>query len=52
MVKDTIFPSQIYLRELNTFREQLEKLETEFSRLQGTLQVSLSLNGDGECLLV
>uniref|UniRef100_A0A663MCJ3 Proline rich 11 n=1 Tax=Athene cunicularia TaxID=194338 RepID=A0A663MCJ3_ATHCN len=28
-------------RELNTFREQLEKLETEFSRLQGTLQVSL-----------
>ncbi|NXC77021.1 PRR11 protein, partial [Anhinga anhinga] len=40
MVKDTIFPSQIYLRELNTFREQLEKLETEFSRLQGTLQMN------------
>ncbi|KFO84302.1 Proline-rich protein 11, partial [Buceros rhinoceros silvestris] len=40
VVKDTIFPSQIYLRELNTFREQLEKLETEFSRLQGTLQVN------------
>ncbi|NXX55402.1 PRR11 protein, partial [Scopus umbretta] len=40
VVKDTIFPSQIYLRELHTFREQLEKLETEFSRLQGTLQMN------------
>ncbi|KAM6239100.1 proline-rich protein 11 isoform 3-T3 [Spheniscus humboldti] len=40
VVKDTVFPSQIYLRELNTFREQLEKLETEFSRLQGTLQMN------------
>ncbi|KFQ64454.1 Proline-rich protein 11, partial [Phaethon lepturus] len=40
VVKDTIFPSQIYLRELNAFREQLEKLETEFSRLQGTLQMN------------
>ncbi|NXC13944.1 PRR11 protein, partial [Corythaeola cristata] len=40
VVKDTIFPSQIYLRELNTFKEQLEKLETEFSRLQGTLQMN------------
>ncbi|XP_074779161.1 proline-rich protein 11 [Athene noctua] len=40
VVKDTIFPWQIYLRELNTFREQLEKLETEFSRLQGTLQMN------------
>ncbi|NXV99679.1 PRR11 protein, partial [Fregetta grallaria] len=40
VVKDTIFPSQIYLKELNTFREQLEKLETEFSRLQGTLQMN------------
>nr|XP_005512000.1 LOW QUALITY PROTEIN: proline-rich protein 11 [Columba livia] len=40
VVKDTIFPSQIYLRELNTFREQLERLETEFSRLQGTLQTN------------
>ncbi|NXG86131.1 PRR11 protein, partial [Stercorarius parasiticus] len=40
VVKDTIFPSQIYLRELNMFREQLEKLETEFSRLQGTLQMN------------
>ncbi|NWX77539.1 PRR11 protein, partial [Alca torda] len=40
VVKDTIFPSQIYLRELNTFREQLEKLETEFSRLQGSLQMN------------
>ncbi|NXN97917.1 PRR11 protein, partial [Rhinopomastus cyanomelas] len=39
MVKDTIFPSQIYLTELNAFREQLEKLESEFSRLQGTLQM-------------
>ncbi|XP_069729937.1 proline-rich protein 11 [Phaenicophaeus curvirostris] len=40
VVKDTIFPSQIYLRELNTFREQLEKLETEFSRLQETLKMN------------
>ncbi|XP_010115020.1 PREDICTED: proline-rich protein 11 [Chlamydotis macqueenii] len=40
VVKDTIFPSQIYLRELNTFREQLEKLEAEFARLQGTLQTN------------
>ncbi|NXS68194.1 PRR11 protein, partial [Pandion haliaetus] len=40
VVKDTISPSQIYLRELNTFREQLEKLETEFSRLQGILQMN------------
>ncbi|NXA20616.1 PRR11 protein, partial [Ibidorhyncha struthersii] len=40
VVKDTIFPSQIYLRELNTFRDQLEKLETEFSRLQGALQTN------------
>ncbi|XP_054065729.1 proline-rich protein 11 [Rissa tridactyla] len=40
VVKDTIFPSQIYLRELNMFREQLEKLETEFSRLKGTLQMN------------
>ncbi|XP_053941218.1 proline-rich protein 11 [Cuculus canorus] len=39
VVKDTIFPSQIYLRELNTFKEQLEKLETELSRLQETLQM-------------
>ncbi|NWX97929.1 PRR11 protein, partial [Nothoprocta ornata] len=38
VVKDTIFPSQIYLSELNTFREKLEKLETEFSQLQGILQ--------------
>ncbi|XP_068766588.1 proline-rich protein 11 [Struthio camelus] len=40
VVKDTIFPSQIYLKELNTFREQLGKLETELSRLQGILQVN------------
>ncbi|KFV20102.1 Proline-rich protein 11, partial [Tauraco erythrolophus] len=40
VVKDTVFPSQIYLRELNTFKEQLEKLEAEFSRLQGTLQMN------------
>ncbi|NXF07025.1 PRR11 protein, partial [Smithornis capensis] len=40
VVKDTIFPSQIYLRELNTLREQLGKLESEFSKLQGTLQMN------------
>ncbi|NXE06130.1 PRR11 protein, partial [Lophotis ruficrista] len=40
VVKDTIFPSQVYLRELNTFREQLEKLEAEFARLQGALQMN------------
>ncbi|XP_071303658.1 proline-rich protein 11 isoform X2 [Agelaius tricolor] len=39
-VKDTIFPSQVYLRELNTFREKLEKLESEFSKLQGALQMN------------
>uniref|UniRef100_A0A8B9FAG1 Proline rich 11 n=1 Tax=Amazona collaria TaxID=241587 RepID=A0A8B9FAG1_9PSIT len=41
VVKDAIFPSEIYRRELSAFREQLKKLETEFSRLQGALQVSL-----------
>ncbi|KAF2984107.1 hypothetical protein EK904_010462 [Melospiza melodia maxima] len=40
VVKDTIFPSQVYLRELNTFREKLEKLESEFSKLQGALQAA------------
>ncbi|NWI87797.1 PRR11 protein, partial [Pitta sordida] len=40
VVKDTVFPSQIYLRELNALREQLEKLESEFSKLQGTLQMN------------
>ncbi|NXN85839.1 PRR11 protein, partial [Bombycilla garrulus] len=40
VVKDTIFPSQVYLRELNTFREKLEKLESEFSKLQGALQTN------------
>ncbi|XP_066057807.1 proline-rich protein 11 [Chamaea fasciata] len=40
VVKDTVFPSRVYLRELNTFREKLEKLESEFSKLQGALQVN------------
>ncbi|NXK80028.1 PRR11 protein, partial [Amazona guildingii] len=40
VVKDAIFPSEIYRRELNAFREQLKKLETEFSRLQGVLQMN------------
>ncbi|XP_063258873.1 proline-rich protein 11 [Prinia subflava] len=40
VVKDTIFPSQVYLRELNTFREKLEKLESEFSKLQAALQMN------------
>ncbi|TRZ24381.1 hypothetical protein HGM15179_002829 [Zosterops borbonicus] len=40
VLKDTIFPSQVYLRELNTFREKLEKLESEFSKLQGALQIN------------
>ncbi|NXX32747.1 PRR11 protein, partial [Nicator chloris] len=40
LVKDTMFPSQVYLRELNTFREKLEKLESEFSKLQGALQMN------------
>ncbi|KFO57173.1 Proline-rich protein 11, partial [Corvus brachyrhynchos] len=40
VVKDTIFPSQVYLRELNMFREKLEKLESEFSKLQGALQMN------------
>ncbi|NXJ07200.1 PRR11 protein, partial [Odontophorus gujanensis] len=38
VIKEMIFPSQVYLRELNTFKEQLEKLEAEFSRLQGMIQ--------------
>ncbi|NXY73475.1 PRR11 protein, partial [Glareola pratincola] len=49
VVKDTIFPSQIYLRELNMFREQLEKLETEFSRLQGTLQMNGTTSENSLC---
>ncbi|NXQ57892.1 PRR11 protein, partial [Anthoscopus minutus] len=40
VVKDTIFPSQVCLRELNTFREKLEKLESEFSKLQGALEMN------------
>ncbi|NWT54265.1 PRR11 protein, partial [Erythrocercus mccallii] len=40
VVKDTIFPSQVYLRELNTLREKLEKLESEFSKLQGGFQMN------------
>ncbi|XP_039938547.1 proline-rich protein 11 [Hirundo rustica] len=40
VVKDTIFPSQVYLKELNMFREKLEKLESEFSKLQGALQMN------------
>ncbi|NWY44399.1 PRR11 protein, partial [Sylvia atricapilla] len=40
VVKDTVFPSQVYLRELNTLKEKLEKLESEFSKLQGTLQMN------------
>ncbi|XP_040543309.1 proline-rich protein 11 isoform X4 [Gallus gallus] len=39
-VKEMIFPSQVYLKELNAFKEQLEKLEMEFSRIQGILQKS------------
>ncbi|NXB72657.1 PRR11 protein, partial [Donacobius atricapilla] len=38
--KDVVFPSQVYLRELNTFREKLEKLESEFSKLQEALQTN------------
>ncbi|XP_058710372.1 proline-rich protein 11 [Poecile atricapillus] len=40
VVKDTIFPSQVYLRELNMLREKLEKLESEFSKLQEELQMN------------
>ncbi|XP_031985393.1 proline-rich protein 11 [Corvus moneduloides] len=40
VVKDTVFPSRVYLRELNMFREKLEKLESEFSKLQGALQMN------------
>ncbi|XP_072209531.1 proline-rich protein 11 isoform X3 [Excalfactoria chinensis] len=39
-VKEMMFPSQTYFKELNAFKEQLEKLEMEFSRLQGILQKS------------
>ncbi|KYO32241.1 proline-rich protein 11 [Alligator mississippiensis] len=40
VIKDTIFPSRLYLRELNALRKEMQKLETEFSRLQGMLQMS------------
>uniref|UniRef100_A0A8D0HIY8 Proline rich 11 n=1 Tax=Sphenodon punctatus TaxID=8508 RepID=A0A8D0HIY8_SPHPU len=40
VLKDALFPSRIYLRELHTLRTQLERLEREFSRIQVTLQVS------------
>uniref|UniRef100_K7FWX7 Proline rich 11 n=1 Tax=Pelodiscus sinensis TaxID=13735 RepID=K7FWX7_PELSI len=34
VIKDAIFPSRLYLRQLNMLKQQVEKLETEFSRLQ------------------
>ncbi|XP_067421868.1 nonsense-mediated mRNA decay factor SMG8 isoform X2 [Emydura macquarii macquarii] len=40
VIKDTIFPSRLYLRQLNVLRQQVEKLEIEFSRLQGVLQMN------------
>ncbi|XP_008177020.2 proline-rich protein 11 isoform X2 [Chrysemys picta bellii] len=40
VIKDTIFPSRLYLRQLNMLKQQLEKLEIEFSRLQGVIQMS------------
>ncbi|NXA50862.1 PRR11 protein, partial [Nothocercus julius] len=48
VVKDTIFPSQIYSRDLNMFREKLEKLETEFSQLQGILQMNGTATSSSE----
>ncbi|NWV18766.1 PRR11 protein, partial [Origma solitaria] len=51
VVKDTIFPSQVYLRELNMLREKLEKLESEFSKLQGALQMNGVAALSSECSL-
>uniref|UniRef100_A0A8C3XPG3 Proline-rich protein 11 n=1 Tax=Chelydra serpentina TaxID=8475 RepID=A0A8C3XPG3_CHESE len=40
VIKDTIFPSRLYLRQLNMLKQQVEKLDIEFSRLQGAIQMS------------
>ncbi|XP_037736817.1 proline-rich protein 11 isoform X2 [Chelonia mydas] len=42
VIKDTIFPSRLYLRQLNMLKQQVEKLEIEFSRLQGVIQIGLA----------
>uniref|UniRef100_A0A8C3SJ35 Uncharacterized protein n=1 Tax=Chelydra serpentina TaxID=8475 RepID=A0A8C3SJ35_CHESE len=42
VIKDTIFPSRLYLRQLNMLKQQVEKLDIEFSRLQGAIQVKNS----------
>ncbi|XP_001509470.3 proline-rich protein 11 [Ornithorhynchus anatinus] len=38
MVKNALFPSRIYLRELNLLKEQFSKLESEFCKLQEALK--------------
>ncbi|XP_038615504.1 proline-rich protein 11 [Tachyglossus aculeatus] len=38
MVKNVLFPSRVYLRELNTLKEQFSKLESEFCQLQEALK--------------
>ncbi|XP_065429166.1 proline-rich protein 11 isoform X4 [Chrysemys picta bellii] len=45
VIKDTIFPSRLYLRQLNMLKQQLEKLEIEFSRLQGVIQATSVKDG-------
>ncbi|XP_063002864.1 proline-rich protein 11 [Elgaria multicarinata webbii] len=38
IIKNVAFPSYACLQELNVLKERLEKLETEFARLQSTVQ--------------
>ncbi|XP_074830599.1 proline-rich protein 11 isoform X2 [Natator depressus] len=48
VIKDTIFPSRLYLRQLNMLKQQVEKLEIEFSRLQGVIQMSETVVSSSE----
>ncbi|XP_074869755.1 proline-rich protein 11 [Carettochelys insculpta] len=49
VIKDTIFPSRLYLRQLSRLKQQVEKLEIEFSRLQGMIQMSGTVNSSENC---
>uniref|UniRef100_A0A8C3SF94 Proline-rich protein 11 n=1 Tax=Chelydra serpentina TaxID=8475 RepID=A0A8C3SF94_CHESE len=49
VIKDTIFPSRLYLRQLNMLKQQVEKLDIEFSRLQGAIQVSHVSSENSPC---
>nr|XP_008123149.1 PREDICTED: proline-rich protein 11-like [Anolis carolinensis] len=59
VMKSSVFPSVAYRQELHTLRERLEKLETEFLRLQSLVQngvaatsaETLACQGSGSPLL-